>query len=73
MCTPFSTTLKLSKTSPSSMGGMLEGGPCRRPRREFVWSYGVPDSIGEKRERSEDRRGREISRRDWGHDDDEDF
>jgi hypothetical protein len=33
----------------------------------------VPDSVGEKRERSEDRRGRDFSRRDWDHDDDEDF
>jgi hypothetical protein len=33
----------------------------------------VLDSVGEKRDRSEDRRGREFIRRDWGHDDDEDF
>ena len=33
----------------------------------------MPDSVGEKRERSEDRRGRDFSRRDWDHDDDEDF
>jgi hypothetical protein len=50
-----------------------EGPTCRRPRREFVWSYGVPDSIGEKRERSEDRRGRDFGHRGWDHDDDEDF
>jgi hypothetical protein len=49
-----------------------EGPTCRRPRREFVWSYSVPDSIGEKRERSEDRRGRDFGRRGWDHDD-EDF
>jgi hypothetical protein len=50
-----------------------EGPTCRRPRREFVWSYGVPDSIGEKRERSKDRRGRDFGHRGWDHDDDEDF
>jgi hypothetical protein len=55
-------------------GRDVRGSPtCRRPRREFVWSYGVPDSVIEKRERSEDRRGRDFSRRDWDHDDDEDF
>jgi hypothetical protein len=36
-------------------GRDVRGGPtCRRPHREYVWSYRVPDSIGEKRER--DRR-----------------
>jgi hypothetical protein len=55
-------------------GRDVRGGPTgRRPRREFVWSYGVPDSVGEKRERSEDHRGRDFVRRDGGHDDDEDF
>jgi hypothetical protein len=50
-----------------------EGPTCRRPRREFVWSYSVSDSIGEKRERLEDRRGRDFGRRGWDHDDEEDF
>jgi hypothetical protein len=45
----------------------------RKPRREFVWSYGASDSAGEKRDRSEEHRGREIMRRDWDHDEDEDF
>jgi hypothetical protein len=44
--------------------------PNRKQRREFVWSYGAPDTVGEKRERAETCRGREMVRRDWGHDDD---
>jgi hypothetical protein len=40
-------------------GRNTRGGPMnRKPRREFVWSYGVSDSAGEKRERSEEFRGR---------------
>jgi hypothetical protein len=55
-------------------GRNTRGGPMnRKPRREFVWSYGVSDSAGEKRERSVEFRGRETMRRDWDHDDDEDF
>jgi hypothetical protein len=57
-------------TSLSSVGGVPGGPPNRKQRREFVWSYGAPDSVGEKRERAEAFRGREIVRRDWGHDDD---
>jgi hypothetical protein len=47
------------------------GAPNRKQRREFVWNYGAPDSLGEKRGRTETFRGRETVRRDWGHDDDE--
>lgn len=43
------------------------------PQREFVWSYGAPDSVGEKREYPEDHRGRDTVRHDWDHDDEEDF
>lgn len=50
--------------------GARGGPPNRKQRREFVWSYGAPDSMGEKRERTDDFRGRETVRRDWDHDDD---
>ncbi|XP_035819177.1 uncharacterized protein [Zea mays] len=52
--------------------GSRGGPPNRKQRMEFIWSYGAPDSVGEKRERVEAVRGREIARRDWGHDDDDD-
>jgi hypothetical protein len=53
------------------VGGDPGGPPNRKQHREFVWNYGAPDSVGEKRERVEAFRGRETVRRDWGHDDDE--
>jgi hypothetical protein len=52
------------------VGGEPGGPSNRKQRREFVWSYGAPDSVGEKRDRAEDFRGRETVRRDWDHDDD---
>jgi hypothetical protein len=47
--------------------------PNRLPRREFVWSYGAPDSVGEKREYPIVHRSRDSVCRDRDHDDDEDF
>jgi hypothetical protein len=52
-------------------GRGARGAPNRKQRREFVWSYGAPDSVGEKREHAETFRGRETVRHDWGHDDDD--
>lgn len=52
--------------------GSRGGPPNRKQRREFVWSYGAPDSMGEKREHAETFRGRETGRRGWGQDDDDD-
>jgi hypothetical protein len=72
MYTLFTITSRLWKTSRSFVGGDPGGPPNRKQRREFVWNYGAPDSVGEKREREEAFRGRETVRRDWGHDDDED-
>lgn len=53
------------------------GGPLnRKPRRELVWSYGAPDSVGERPPgRQEDRGqgfGRYQRRDDEDHDDDQD-
>jgi hypothetical protein len=53
--------------------GRRGGPPNRMPRREFVWSYGALDSVGEKREYPEDHRARDTVRRDWDHDDEEYF
>jgi hypothetical protein len=53
------------------MEGDPGGPPNRKQRREFVWNYGAPNSLGEKRGHTETFRGRETVRRDWGHDDDE--
>jgi hypothetical protein len=39
------------------------GGPMnRKPRRELIWSYGVPDSIGERLSGRREDRGRGIGR-----------
>jgi hypothetical protein len=54
-------------------GGQQGGPPNRKPRREFEWSYGVPDSIGEKREYPSERRGRDLARCDWDQDDDDEY
>jgi hypothetical protein len=71
MFTLFVTTSRWWRISLSSVGGVPGGPPNRKQRREFVWSYGAPDSVGKKRECAEAFRGREIVRRDWGHDDDD--
>jgi hypothetical protein len=52
--------------------GSRGGPPNRLPRREFVWSYGAPDSVGEKKEYQINHRGRDSVRRDREHDDDDD-
>jgi hypothetical protein len=52
--------------------GAAGGPPNRLPRHEFVWSYGAPDSVGEKKEYQINHRGRDSVRRDREHDDDDD-
>jgi hypothetical protein len=47
--------------------------PTVCPAREFVWSYGALDSVGEKREYQINHRSRDSVRRDREHDDDDDF
>jgi hypothetical protein len=48
MFTLFVTTSRWWRISLSSVGGVPGGPPNRKQRREFVWSYGAPDSVGEK-------------------------
>jgi hypothetical protein len=52
--------------------GSRGGPPNRLPRREFVWSYGALDSVGEKKEYQINHRGRDSVRRDREHEDDDD-